>query len=159
MKHYADKLAVVGLLGFAACLISPRVIFAQDKGSVVAFLEGTQDEPRKVCMVSLIRDGEVVEQSEHWTGRGESAMFNVAPGMVEIRVEGDGIVTEVKRGIRIFPKGRTDLIFVPRRGTGVHVVEYATGALSSEEIAQRLKNLERAIVELQSALQNGLQKR
>jgi hypothetical protein len=100
-------------------------------------------------MVSAIRDGRIVEQQELplTTGRdlqGDS----IPPGVYDVRVEGQGLVTEVKRGIHVFAGQKTELTFDLRAGQGVRIVEYATGGLSREEVASRLAKLEAQVAEL-----------
>jgi hypothetical protein len=69
-------------------------------------------------------------------------------GTYDVRVEGDGIVTEVKRGVTLAGPKNMTLNFVVRPGQGVHVVEYATGGLAREEVAQKIAALEAAVAEL-----------
>ena len=58
------------------------------------------------------------------------------------------MVTVVKRGL-VVSKGETNAVSVTMKsGQGVKVIEYATGALSREEIAARLMKLESAVEEL-----------
>lgn len=106
-----------------------------------------------VVMISAIIDGEIVSQTEHlkkpmtW---GVS-LKDLAPGLYDIRVEGDGVVTEVKRGIHVFGDTSTKVQVVLQPGEGIHVVEYATGGLAREEVAVRLRALERGLSELKEA--------
>lgn len=104
------------------------------------------------AMVSAIRDGNVVEQMEAPLSEGrELGSDNLKPGVYDVRVEGDGLVTEVKRGIHVFDDQRTTIIFDVKPGKGVHIVEYATGGLSREEVAARLAKLEAQVAELAKA--------
>ncbi len=76
-------------------------------------------------MVSVIKDGEVVKQKE--VHLNSNAYFSLPAGIYDVRLEGDGMETLVKRGIQIKEGERTDIIGGPMRtGTGVKVIEYAT---------------------------------
>ena len=101
------------------------------------------------AMVSAIRDGRIVQQSEaNLTTGMEFNTDSIKPGVYDVRVEGEGLVTEVKRGVHAFAGQKTEVTFQVRSGKGVHIVEYAIGALPREEIAARLAKLESQIVEL-----------
>jgi hypothetical protein len=100
-------------------------------------------------MVSVIRDGAVLKQSE--VRFNSNARFMVPSGLYDVRIEGDGMQTLVKRGIHVTEGDMTQIVGGPiAAGTGVKVVEYATGGLSREEIAARLAKLEAAVAELRS---------
>jgi len=103
-------------------------------------------------MVSVIKDGEVVKQKE--ARINSNATFSLPAGLYDVRLEGDGMQTLVKRGIHIKEGERTEIIGGPMRvGTGVKIIEYAAGGLSREEIAARLAKLEAGLAELQKARQ------
>ena len=74
-------------------------------------------------------------------GMAARGFTNVPVGTYDVRLEGEGFFTEIKRGIRVFPDQATQALFTPRRGAGIHIVEYATGSLPREEIAQRLTKI------------------
>jgi hypothetical protein len=81
-----------------------------------------------------------------------NAHFVLPPGLYDIRLEGDGMRTLVKRGIHVKAGEETPVIGGPMvAGTGVKIVEYATGGLSREEMAARLAKLEAALAELQKS--------
>jgi len=127
-----------------------HIAYAQGgEGIINLQLRGSgNNSPQHPCMVSLITEGEVVQQQEKMIN-DLVGFWHLRPGVYEVRVEGEAVVTEVKRGIRAFAGQTTEIIVIPRVGMGTHVVEYATGALSREEIAQRLKKLEALVAELQ----------
>ena len=103
-------------------------------------------------MVSVIQGGEVVKQKE--VRFNSNATFSLAAGLYDVRLEADGAQTMVKRGIHVNEGQRTDIIGGPMRaGTGVKIIEYATGGLSREEVAARLAKLEAGLAELQKARQ------
>ena len=108
-------------------------------------------------MVSFIQDGKILFQSEEFLTRSPntvSVRSQESPaGMYDVRVEGDGIVTEVKRGIQHNAGGDTTLKFMVRPGEGVHTVEYAEGGLAREEVAARIAALEAEVAKLRGATQ------
>jgi hypothetical protein len=103
-------------------------------------------------MVSVIKEGAIVKQRE--VQFNSNATFPVPAGLYDVRLEGDGMQTLVKRGIHVNEGERTNIIGGPMRvGAGVKTIEYATGGLSREEIAARLAKIEAAVAELQKARQ------
>ena len=106
-------------------------------------------------MISAIANGAIVRQYEILTnepGTAATTILDVLPaGSYDVRAEGDGIVTEVKRGVQVFAGKDGSLRFVLRPGKGAHIVEYATGGLSREEVSARLSKLENAVAQLQKA--------
>lgn len=102
------------------------------------------------AMVSFIQDGEIVAQHEvllETSGYGTGATTNsgyIPTGLYDVRIEGEGVTTEVKRGVRNYPRSQPalHLNFLVRAGQGLHMVEYATGGLAREEVAARLSRLE-----------------
>ncbi len=103
-------------------------------------------------MISVIMNGEMVKQTEAQVN--SNTRFTLPAGIYDIRLEGDGMQTLVKRGIQVKAGERSDAIGGPMRvGVGVKTIEYATGGLSREEVAARLAKLETAVAELQKARQ------
>ena len=113
--------------------------------------EGNRPLQGHPIMVSAIRDGQVVEQQETQFN-GDRTLDGLQPGLYDVRAEGDGAVTEEKRGVHVFAGRSVDLYFDLRLGKGVHIVEYATGGLSREEVAARLGKLETAVTQLQKSI-------
>ncbi|MGH9838272.1 MAG: hypothetical protein ACREEM_05765 [Blastocatellia bacterium] len=111
------------------------------------------------AMISAIRDGKVINQYEvlfvDIAGRAVSSTIldRLPAGVCDVRVEGEGIITEVKRGVQVYSGRDGSLQFVTRPGKGVHIVEYATGGTSREEMAARIEKLEAAVSQLQKAVQ------
>jgi hypothetical protein len=103
------------------------------------------------AMITVLRDGSVVAQGET-TLRGEHALNRLEAGTDDIRVESDGAVTEVKRGVHVIAGQTLQLQFALHPGKGVHIVEYATGGLSREEVAARLNRLDAAVDSLRTAV-------
>ena len=141
--------------GLAALLVVataslPRVVQAQETGRIRVNLRiGDNSLEGHPVMVSFISDGEVVSQGQvllaEWTYK-ESAWL--PPGLYDVRVEDEEVVTEGRRGIHIIGGQSTGLQVIVQPGQGLHVVEYATGGLTREEVAARLHRLERIVADL-----------
>ena len=72
-------------------------------------------------------------------------------GQYDVRVEGEGFVTETKRGVQLASRQNLTLQFVLRPGEGAHVVEFAEGGLAREEVAARIVALEAELAKLRGA--------
>jgi hypothetical protein len=137
------------MAALTACIagITPAVS-AQAHGTISPSVEvsspSLQGHP---VMESAIRDGKIVAQQEFILGRGEQ-LRDLPPGLYDVRVEGEGVVTEEKRGVHLFDGKTLGLAFIIRPGKGAHIVEYGTGALPREEVAARLAKLESQVAEL-----------
>ena len=132
-------------------LLAPGVLCAQATGSVeVEFNSTSAALSTHPAMISAIRHDSVVAQVETVL-RSAARLTNLAAGEYDIRVESDGAMTELKKGVHVF-EGRTlHLQFALQPGQGVHIVEFALGGISREEVATRLQRLEAAVAELQRA--------
>ena len=127
---------------------------AQTKGALQANFNADAAVRGRPVMVSVIRDGSVIQQSETVLPSAKS-VDQLPLGAYDVRVEGDGLMTEVKRGVQVNADNRLELHFVMRPGQGVHIVEYATGGLAREEVAARLARLDSAVAALQRASGRG----
>ena len=145
-------------LAVTAAVRVPGPVFAQQaSGNIqVAPQPDSTDDSSKglkgVVMISVLRDGAVVKQTE----AGVSSLppnFTLPVGVYDVRVEGDGVVTMIKRGVHVTPDDSTKVIAPMRLGQGVRAVEYATGGLAREEVAARLAKLEAAVAQLQKGQQ------
>ncbi len=148
----------VGFALIVLALVGQPVFAQQATGRLIVSVLVTDNViAKRPVMVSAIRDGAVVDQKEILTDRAPNQnaaiLDRAAAGTYDVRVEGDGVVTEVKKGVQVFAGRDASLQAVVRPGTGVHVVEYATGGLSREEIAARLGRLEAATATLQKDLE------
>jgi hypothetical protein len=142
----AGLLVIAGIApgrGHASAQVRPGTIYARFP-SADAALQG------RPIMVSAIRGGEVVKQQETVLPSSQE-LSDLPPGLYDVRAEGQGAVTEVKRGVHVFAGQELDVNFVMRSGTGVRTVEYAAAGLSREEVAARLAKLEAAVAALQKA--------
>lgn len=102
---------------------------------------------QNLVLITVSANGRVFRQTEH-RADGDWEYFPGVPiGPVEIRVEGEGFQTQVKRGIHITNE-RTFITFDLSPGTGTKVTEYAPAAISREEIQGLLARLETAVREL-----------
>jgi hypothetical protein len=151
------RLVVGVVLTFALAVLtgtmgseSARASAFQDSINVGTTVESASYKPLEGLgvMVSVIKDGKVIKQME--VHLNSNAGFTLPPGTYDIRVEGEKMQTIVKRGILVNQGETTHVIGGPMRvGTGVRVIEYATGGLSREELAARLEKLEAAMAALQ----------
>ncbi len=109
----------------------------------------------KFAMVSCIKAGNVIHSTQ-WRGRMTCDLEGtslIPTGVYEIRVEGEAVVTELKRGILVTSGNETHVDFAMKEGKGVHIVEYATGPLPREEVTSRLGALEAAVARLTTTLE------
>ena len=143
MKNIAR--AASSLLALAACVVTNG---AAQTGTLQANFNADAAVRGRPVMVSVLRNGTVIQQSETVLPSAKS-VDGLALGAYDVRVEGDGLVTEVKRGVQVNAQNRLELHFVMRPGQGVHIVEYATGGLAREEVAARLARLDSVVAVLQ----------
>ena len=148
----ATVLSLVSVLAAATLLVGSPPVPPEEVGSINNhFTVSDKALQGRPVMISVIRGSQVVEQQE--TGLpSDRRITQVQPGAYDVRVEGDGVVTEVKRGVHVFANRELDLVFLIHAGKGVHIVEYAAGGLSREEVAARLEKLEASVAQLQKAL-------
>jgi hypothetical protein len=157
-KWVSFGLFLVGPVGANLC--APGYAFGQDRPGRLNVAVRVADKTLKgrPVMVSATGDGKIVTQYEvvlvEPPADAHTILDSLPAGQYDVRVEGDGIVTEVKRGVQVFSGRDGSLIAVVRAGEGAHVVEYATGGLAREEIAARIAKLEAALADLQKARQS-----
>jgi hypothetical protein len=143
-------------LYFPACiavtlLVAASPMVAQETSSIqVNFAAAAAAIRQQPVMVSVLQDGSVIVQTETVVPASRS-FTGLRIGTYDVRVEGAGIVTEVKRSVQVTTGHRLELDFALRSGQGARVTEYATGGLSREEVATRLQRLEATVAELQRA--------
>ena len=154
-------ISICGLLLALAPMAHVRVSHAALAEQITGNLQvAVQPDPtaasakglRGVVMISVLTDGAVVKQHEVEVS-GLPPNFTLPVGVYDVRVEGDGMVTVVKRGVHVMAKDSTRVIAPMRPGQGVRIVEYATGGLAREEVAARLAKLEAAVAQMQKAQQ------
>ena len=145
-------LAVAAVLGCVAVtsLIRTQPAYAQQQptGDLSVWLQPSQPGTFMVTVVG--QDGSIKGQKEGVCCSMNLAVlerFSIAPGIYDVRFEGDGFTTLVKRGIAVVAGTSTDINSQMVKGQGVHVVEYAT-AISGSDFMARLIRLEKAIAEL-----------
>ena len=138
-------------------LLRPHSASAADRDKPpVGIIEvrSTTDEPKAKghpVMVSIVSDGRIVRQEEVELGHS-SRQTGLPLGTYDVRLEAEGFVTLVKRGIQVTENTATNVIGPMRPGQGVHIVEYATGGLTREELANRLERMEATIARLEARL-------
>jgi len=146
----ASALLALGVLLSGLSAVPGR---AQEKATIYASVKVSDNAlAGRPVMVSFIRDGAIFFQEETTTTESPNVASvgsqDSPVGVYDVRVEGDGIVTEMKRGITLAGPKNMTLDFIVRPGQGVHVVEYAAGGLAREEVAQKIAALEAAVAEL-----------
>jgi hypothetical protein len=144
--------SAIGAL-LASALLLAATSKQEPNGTITSRFQAPDNLWRHPIMVAAIRDGAVVYQEETLLPNDNHLSGDmIRPGLYDVRVEGEGIVTEIKRGVRLYPGRELNLYFTIRPGAGLHTVEYTTTALSREEIALRLSRLETAVAELRKSL-------
>jgi hypothetical protein len=102
-------------------------------------------------------DGVLVDYAEEFLDRAPNAqsfvLDRLGAGVLDVRVEGEGLVTEVKKGVPVFAGRDERVTFVVTPGSGAHIVEFAVAGLSREEVATRLRSLEAETGKLRAALE------
>jgi hypothetical protein len=153
VSHRVRASSALVALGFLVSILIPAPGRAQDKATIyAAVLVSDNALAGRPVMVSFIHDGTIVYQSETITTESPNEVSVGAQdspaGVYDVRVEGDGIVTEMKRGVTLAGSKNMTLNFVVRPGQGAHVVEYAAGGLAREEVAERIAALEAEVATL-----------
>lgn len=116
--------------------------------NVLAPDKSVKDRP---FTASAVCDGRIVFQQDGSLDsppNKDSVSLDKLPlGMCDFRVECEGMLTEVKRGVQVFERDRiVEMVLKP--GEGVHIVELAVGGLAREEVAARLRALEEGLEKL-----------
>ncbi len=153
VSHRVRASSALLALGFVVSILNPAAGRAQEKASIyAAVLVSDNALAGRPVMVSFIRDGAIVFQEETITTENPNEVSVGAQDqpadVYDVRVEGDGIVTEMKRGVTLVGPKNMTLKFVVRPGQGAHVVEYAAGGLPREEVAERIAALEAEVAGL-----------
>jgi hypothetical protein len=133
-----------------------RLLAKEEKPPTGRITVSTNSDDEKLTnspvMVSVIRDGTILQQSEVRIGTS-TTFSDLLLGSYEVRIEGDGCKTLVKRGLQVTNNNNTYILGGPlEKGKGVHIVEYATGGLSREELADRLAKIEAMLAKLDARL-------
>ena len=134
----------------------PALVHAQETATIYAVLRVSDNQLAGMPgMVTFLRDGAVVFQGETVLAESPSTASVGAQsqplGQYDVRVEGEGFVTETKRGVQLASKQNLTLQFVLRPGEGAHVVEFAEGGLAREEVAARITALEAEVARFRGA--------
>ena len=85
----------------------------------------------KVMTMTLFLDGKPVRQTDDtWNNEyGYEAFWSVPPGIYDLRVEGEGAQTIVKRGILVVEDEKNEVKVAGEPGSGCKVVTYGTAEL------------------------------
>jgi hypothetical protein len=143
-----NRSALVASLSLAA-LIPAVAQTGQIEVRTSSSLAGTRQHP---VMVSVIQNDGVVQQGETVVPSGRK-FEDLKPGVYDVRVEGSGIVTQVKRGVHVIAGQTLNLEYALTAGTGgAEVTHYANAVLSREELEARVRKLEAQVAELQQTV-------
>jgi hypothetical protein len=140
------------ILAFAAAVVIPATSAAQTGSLNVHFARVTTAPARVPALVSVLRDGRIVRQQEVVLEQGSAiwcCIRQLESGSYDVRVEGEGLVTQAKRGFLVIDGQDVSVTFIVRPGRGMHVVEYSEGGLAREEVAVRLSALEAGLARVE----------
>ncbi len=163
MRHASDhsvSLAVLAFTVFATLAAAAAPVVAQPPtGRLFAVVKVSDNvvagSPARASVVTP--DGVLADYHEALLERSPNVrsflLEGLPAGTYDVRVEGEGIVTEVKRGVPVFAGRDETAAFVVKPGQGVHIVEYAVAGLSREEVAARLAHLEAETTKLRAELE------
>jgi hypothetical protein len=134
MRIRAQRMTII-----AACLLLLALItmFAvrEPSAAIVQEISGNlQVDPQpdsseksistRIVMVSVLRDGRVVKQKE--VGMSNLPLnFTLPVGVYDVRVEGDGLTTLLKKGIHVTAGDSTNVLPAMKSGPGVCECRYS----------------------------------
>ena len=100
------RFALVSLFTAGLLSTTPLAVRAQETATIYAVLNASDDQlVGKPAMVTFLRDGGVVFQGEAILVKSPSTVSVGAQsqpfGQYDVRVEGEGFVTETKRGVQL----------------------------------------------------------
>lgn len=138
MRYETSKLARVCTA--AACILCVVIFeraasrglapaFAQDAvGSLTVFVNPDPKDrsnalDERPTMVSVLQDGKVIMQSEIGVGHAYQ-IGRLASGQYDIRCEGDGMVSVIRRGVFVTAQHTTEVRPIMRPGQGVCECRY-----------------------------------
>lgn len=155
MKPHGRMVGVTfALLSAGPFLPSDSCQLAAQSGSVRVRVSIADDSLRGIpVLVTLLAGGGVISQSE--VLHGKTANLKGPVGLVDLRTEGAGMLTEVKQGVHaVNPTQQAPgtFEFVMHAGVGARIVEYAEGGLAREEVAHRLRELEAHVAVLRGVV-------
>lgn len=119
-------------------------------GKITAYIADPKDEKiaKVPVMVSILLDGKVAAQSE--INMDSLQIFNDLPvGIYEVRAEGAGLGSIVKRGVAVTAKGDTEVRFLMKAGKGATVIEYSTWKGGRDDLLDLMKRVEKALERLE----------
>jgi hypothetical protein len=134
--------------------VAPNMrMMAGDSAEAKKFNAAQQKMAGRAVMVSLLRDGKVVVQREVQIQEGEPAFpvnvtfEKVKAGRYDLRIEGEGVETVVKKGLHVAAKRELKIFADLLAGKGTRVIEYGKDgdlAAELEKVRKRIKQLEEA---------------
>jgi hypothetical protein len=122
-------ICVLFLTFLAVAGLRPRFsVFAQQKGNLQVDPQADSADTSatlrtRVVMVSVMKDEKVLKQKE--TGMSDVPVnFDLPVGVYDVRVEGAGVTTVIKRGIHVTAGDSTNVLPAMRSGAGVCDCKY-----------------------------------
>lgn len=146
--------AIPALAFFLSSLaLTPAPLRGQETATIYAVLQVSDNQLAGMpAMATFLTDGKIVFQGETVLAESPNTVSVGAQsqplGQYDVRVEGEGFVTETKRGVQLASRQNLTLQFVLRPGEGAHVVEFSEGGLAREEVAARITALEAEVARL-----------
>ena len=149
-KFFALGGCICALVAGVALSLAGQGAAPKKPAKVVFRVVGSETSIRgRSALVSLVLDGKVVKQTEEDVSGPGNTFDDVPAGAYEIRVEGAGLRTLVKRNLTAVSgeEHRLQLDMVP--GPGTTVIQYAgAGSMTQDEIAARFAKAEAEIAAL-----------
>ena len=135
MRKWVPVLAALVVLSAIALLAGGARGGQKATGKLLVASQAPEKVPQplqeKIMTITLLQDGKPVAQTENQWGSEMSwdAAWDVEPGTYELRVEGEGAQTIVKRGIFVAEGRETVVRVLAEVGTGCKVITYGTAEL------------------------------
>ncbi|MBY0524065.1 MAG: carboxypeptidase-like regulatory domain-containing protein [Gemmataceae bacterium] len=134
--------------------VSPSIMMIENVASVEdkAFNQAQLKLVKRPVLVSLLADGKVLRQKEVEVERYSGWVFvwdELAPGTYDVKFEGEGIETTVKKGFVVNPGRSVRVMGDLKAGSGTRVIEYNKNDLKS--LQERLEKLEAELEALRKA--------
>jgi|GEM_PF-5613707 len=121
----------------------------EDSKDAKMFNEKQKELLKRAVLVSLIENGKVVRQQEveveYPTGLFPVQWEGVPLGRYDIKFEGEGFETVVKRGLQVSAASPLKVIGDLRGGKGTRVIEYGKDGDPLDNVDARLRKLEAAV--------------
>jgi hypothetical protein len=153
MSSHLRRFAVLELaLIFCLATGAPAADDAPRGGVYVSTEPADASLKKRPVMDSVLGPAGIVRQEETHLGNSVTITL-LPPGTYDVRIEGVGVVTLLKRGIQVSAHNNTAVVGGPiEAGKGVHVVEYSTAAMTREELAATLLTITEKLAKIEADL-------